>query len=341
MYSFIPSIRKRCAITLMTLALPATGFCQEAATTAQPVAISDRARELFRTGVDFMQDPDGARYEEAYHAFEAAYVESPSWKILGNLGITAMKLERDGKAIEALESYLKEGGSHLDSGEIEQVQRDLRILKTGVTYLTISLNKPGAHLIDQRSPFTGSPIKNRYTELAQELRIGVHAGRHQVTVELEGFETLTWKFEAKGEDLAHVFEFKKVEQPKAVLVPAPKKEPITETSRPITTPTWLTLGAAGALGAGAAVTGVLALQKNKDFEAANGVDPAEAERLKNSGKNLNLTTDILIGAAVVGAGAAAYLFFTRPEVTTVKDVSLNVVPTPLPQGGGVWLHGKF
>ena len=288
-----------------------------------------------------MQDPDGARYEEAYQAFEAAYNESPSWKILGNLGITAMKLERDGKAIEALEQYLKEGAAKMDASEVEQVERDLRILKTVVTYITVTANQPGANLVDQRSPFMGAPVNNRYGELAGSLRIGVHAGRHQVTVELEGYETLTWKFEAQGEDLEHFFELKKVQVPQAVLVAAPVKKSETETTRPITTPTWITLGAAGALGAGAAVTGILALQKSKDFDAVNGVDPAEAERLRNSGKTLNLTTDILIGTAVVSAGAAAYLYFTRPEVTTEKDVSLNVIPTPLPQGGGLWLHGKF
>ncbi|HYJ09195.1 MAG TPA: hypothetical protein VEX18_09295, partial [Polyangiaceae bacterium] len=68
---------------------------------AADVPISDNARAHFNAGVSLLQDPDGARYEEAYREFQAAYADSPSWKICGNLGITAMKLERDGEAIDA------------------------------------------------------------------------------------------------------------------------------------------------------------------------------------------------------------------------------------------------
>ncbi len=329
----------------LALLLSSAAFATEARAEEAPktVEISDRARDLFRAGVAFMQDPDGARYEEAYHAFESAYQESPSWKILGNLGIVAMKLERDGKAIESFETYLKEGKGQLEKAEVDQVERDLSILKTGVTYVELTTNITGASVIDQRSPFTGDPIFNRYPELGEKLVIGVHGGRHKMTVELEGYEPLTWKFEAKGDRLTHHFELKKIKE-KAVLVPVgtkavPESQKVTE--RPVTTATWITLGAAGALGAGAAVTGYLALEKNKDFDKINGVDPDEAEKLRNSGQVLNLTTDILIGAAVVSAGAAAYLYFTRPEVVVEQDVSFQVLPHYYEQGGGLSLSGCF
>src|SRR5262245_18752054 len=81
---------------------------------ADEVQISDKARDHFRAGVNFLQDPDGARYEEAYREFKTAYADSPSWKILGNLGLAAMKLERDGEAIEAYQKYLSEGGTQVD-----------------------------------------------------------------------------------------------------------------------------------------------------------------------------------------------------------------------------------
>ncbi len=55
--------------------------------------INDEARNHFNAGVNLIQDPDGPRYEEAYREFKAAYAAAPSWKILGNLGIAAMKLE--------------------------------------------------------------------------------------------------------------------------------------------------------------------------------------------------------------------------------------------------------
>src|SRR6266496_5806066 len=74
------------------------------------VPVSEEAKKYFKSGVDFLKDPDGARYEEAYAKFRAAYQISPSWRILGNLALSAMKLERFGEAIEAYERYVAEGG---------------------------------------------------------------------------------------------------------------------------------------------------------------------------------------------------------------------------------------
>src|SRR3954467_10251265 len=90
------------------------------------VPISDDARAHFTAGVSFLQDPDGARYEEAYREFKTAYAASPSWKILGNLGIAACKLERDGEAIDAFTKSLAEGGSQIDGEERAQFERDLQ-----------------------------------------------------------------------------------------------------------------------------------------------------------------------------------------------------------------------
>src|SRR5262245_35470252 len=83
---------------------------------AEDVIISDEAKERFRAGVALLDDPDGARYEEAYREFSAAYRASPSPKILGNLAICAMKLERDGEAIKAFEGYL-EGAPDVSAAE--------------------------------------------------------------------------------------------------------------------------------------------------------------------------------------------------------------------------------
>src|SRR6188768_1489126 len=104
---------------------------------AQTVQITEKARELFGTGVTLLQDPDGARYEEAYQQFKAAYAESPSWKILGNLGFTAMKLERDGEAIQAFQAYLEQGSKELTKAERAQFQSDLDTLSATAGTVTI------------------------------------------------------------------------------------------------------------------------------------------------------------------------------------------------------------
>src|ERR1700677_4255465 len=80
---------------------------------ADEVVITEEARTHFSAGVALLQDPKAPRYEEAYREFRAASAAPPSYKILGNLGLCAMKIERAAEAIHAYETYLKEAGPEL------------------------------------------------------------------------------------------------------------------------------------------------------------------------------------------------------------------------------------
>ena len=98
-------IRSSAAVRpLASLCLASLLLAHVPAASAQPKkpapTVSDAAKKHFQAGVDLLTDPDGARYEEALREFRAAYADSPSWKILSNLGLSAMKLERNGEAIE-------------------------------------------------------------------------------------------------------------------------------------------------------------------------------------------------------------------------------------------------
>src|SRR5262245_35498973 len=133
--------------------LAALGLCLVCLYTRPAVAadvpVSEEARKHFELGVSYMKDPDGARYAEAYVEFQAAYAASPSWKILGNLGIAAMKLERDGEAIEALQKYISEGGQELDPEERTQVESDLKTLQGTLVTITLESVPAGATVVDE------------------------------------------------------------------------------------------------------------------------------------------------------------------------------------------------
>ena len=100
------------------------------------------------------------------------------------------------------------------------------------------------------------------------------------------------------------------------------------------------LAATGAFAVGAGVTGVLALGKKSDFDEANGHDPAEAEDLRDQTKTLNLVTDVLIGAAVVGAGVTTFLYLKRPEQER-SGITLRVQPQASLERAGLSLEGSF
>jgi hypothetical protein len=172
---------------------------------AADVAISDEARAHFSAGVNLLQDPDGARYEEAYREFKEAYAKSPSWKILGNLGISAMKLERDSEAIAAFKKYLAEGGKQVDAEERAQFQRDLSTLESGVAPLVLQSDPPGATIEDERYPASGQAIRNSYSADGP-LQIGVRPGRHRFTARLAGRVDAVWEVElSPRQQASHTF----------------------------------------------------------------------------------------------------------------------------------------
>ncbi len=315
---------------------------------APPASISDEARAKFNVGVNLLTDPDGPRYEEAYRAFKAAYALSPSYKILGNLGLCAMKLERDDEAIAAYEKYVAEG-KDLSRSEVQQITSDLAILRSSVAHVVVESDPAGAEIIDVRVPVRGERVLNSYGTVQQATKLGLHEGTHQVTARLEGYPDQTWDVEvAGGQDLPpHTFVFTK-EAPATSMNVAPA--PSIVLSRPVPARVWIGVAATGALAVAAGVTGGLALAKHSDFDTANdGSNPKNTQSLKDSGQTFNLVNDICLGGAVVAAGVTAILYFTRPTIETTGSSPSTpaaksrviVVPDVARSGAGLNLLGSF
>ncbi len=305
------------------------------------VVISDEAKAHFRRGVNLLDDPDGRRYEEAYHAFKAAFAASPSPKILGNLGQCAMKLERDSEAIEALGRYLAEV-EKIDPVEREQLTKDLATLKAGVTPLQIEVSPAGATVVDEREPVRGDKVINRYGPLQGPLSVGIRAGHHRITVKLEGHEPQTWEVEAVAQQpLNKTF----------ALLPSKKDTQAPVTERPTPLSVWITAGVSGALAVTTIGLGAAALSNRSDYnDVNNGSDEQKAKDLRDSGQALNIATDVMLGTSLIAAGVTAYLFFTRPEVVVSSepeqegpplDVTATIVPMIGPDGGGLAAVGRF
>ncbi|HEY3666905.1 MAG TPA: hypothetical protein VGL19_12920, partial [Polyangiaceae bacterium] len=89
--------------------------------------ISEDAKLYFKNGVELIQSQP-PNYQDAYYQFKLAYEKSHSWKVLGNFGLCAFKLERDGEAIQYYTDYLKGGGNDVDPDERAALRRDLLVL---------------------------------------------------------------------------------------------------------------------------------------------------------------------------------------------------------------------
>jgi hypothetical protein len=295
-----------------TLATTAVLCLLGAPARAADVPITEEARTHFAAGVALLQDPKAPRYEDAYREFKAAYAASPSYKILGNLGLCAMKIERDAEAITAYETYLREAGPELTAPEREQTERDLLTLKTGVVRVTVSSDPPGATILDVRTPIQGTDVRNLYGDANAPMELGLRRGHHVITARLPGYVEQRWEFEASGTTLPpHVFTMIKFGSGVGPVA----SHDVTTTTRPVPAVAYVTGAASLGLLITGTVAGLAAVQKHNDFESLNdGFHVSQAQSVKSSGQTLNVLTDVLLGGAIVGAAVTTYLVLARPTV---------------------------
>jgi hypothetical protein len=294
------------------------------------VPISEEARVHFTAGVTFLQDPDGARYEEAYREFKTAYAASPSWKILGNLGIAAFKLERNGEAIEAFTKYLAEGGTQIEADERAQIERDLQSLQAAVVQLTLESDPPGASLVDERVPATGGPILNRYGALAQPTTLGLHPGHHRLTAKLAGYPDVVVELDLEPkQQLSHVFKFQKVSEATAPMDAAPQTR-----GNGMRTASYVALGV-GVVGVG--VGTVFALSAKSKYEKGNDLCPAfpcsltqqearDREQFGKDGDSAKTLSMVGFIAGGVGLAAGATLFILSGKRAEAPAAQTSVQP---------------
>ena len=306
------------------------------------IPISEEARAHFTAGVSFLQDPDGARYEEAYREFKAAYAASPSWKILGNLGIAAFKLERDGEAIDAFSKYLAEGGSQIDGEERSQFERDLQALRAATGQLTLESDPPGASVLDERIPATGGPILNRYGALGKAATLGLRPGHHRITAKLAGYQDLVVELDVEPrQQLSQVLKLQKVD-----VAGGGAAKPAAG-SNGMRTASYVALGV-GVVGVGLGT--VFGLSAKSNYDKGNELCPAfpctlneqqarDRETFGKDGDSAKTLSMVGFIAGGVGLAAGATLFILSNKKTETPAAQARV--TPWIGLGSVGLTGSF
>ena len=171
------------ASMLGTLAAHAQEPPKPTAPAAATAAPDPEAKKQFDAGVAYLEDPDGAKYEDAYRSFKKAYEISQSPKVLGNVGFCAMHLERDGEAIDAYATYLREV-KEIDERERKQIERDLTTMTATIARLKVTVKRPGTSfvLVDTREQVRGGAILNEYPLDGNEVSLRVRPGRHTLKV---------------------------------------------------------------------------------------------------------------------------------------------------------------
>ena len=261
--------------------------------------VSDEARALFREGVALLKKQGD--YVSAYAKFKAAYADSPSPKILGNLGLCALKLERFGEARDAYTEYLASapGVSKAERAEIERELSEME--RVGATVEIIASTKNVA-IRDERTTKDGKIVVNEYSAGDGRITVFLRAGKHRfavrarervpsrVEIEIAGGEQETLKVTLRKKQDDSVLDVKVDDEPDAV------------TDEGVGTAFWVMLGVTGAAGVAAGVMGGLTIRKHGQFDDAQAAgDDARALELHDQGRTFSITTDVLLG--VTGAAA--------------------------------------
>jgi hypothetical protein len=112
-------------------------------------------------------------------------------------------------------------------------------------------------------------------------------------------------------------------------------------SRPVPASVWIGAALTVGLVAGGATTGVIALGKHSDFNAANdGSNPTAARDLQSQTRTMNAVTDGLFGGAIVAGVVSTILLVSRPAVRTQLSRAA-VLPVLGHGGGGVAVEATF
>lgn len=319
--------------------------------------ISEEARAFFRNGVDLLQ-ASPPNYQDAYYQFKLAFEKSNSWKVLGNMGLCAVNLERDGEALGYYDEYLKRGGKEINKEERAAIERDVLLIRGNAA--SVELNSAGAdevELLDARSG-SSAPAQT-YIIGADKKTLTLRAGTHTLTATAKDGRTLKWDVAlTPGKVAHHEFDFNAPAEPVAKDAAEPPPAPIAQTTAPEPAPAaesrtsplrtigFVTGGVGLALLGSGAVTGIMAKSKESDVDkkcqaTPDNCDPSVKPTLDSAASLAKVTNVLLISGAVVTLTGVGLVVFGGKSSAQTARANVTFVPVFAGNSGGLVAAGSF
>ncbi|MCP4679559.1 MAG: tetratricopeptide repeat protein [Deltaproteobacteria bacterium] len=268
---------------------------------------------------------------EAAEYFRKAYDLSPDWWLLYDIARCEATAKRYGLAVEAFEKYLSTGGERVDGKRVEEVKAEIERLKYEVGYLDITAPDGTDIIVDGVVRGRGPILSKVPVAASVEHKVGTKNKTRSINVEFGRTVAIGLKGDTE-EDLD--------EDP---------DEDNGEAPSGLKTAGWILTSIGGATLLGSAVTGGLALSKNKDLkEGCAGSDcTPEYSGTLDKRDNLALTTNILWGVGGAALVAGIVLLAVAPKESKLSSASsggknqLKVHGAIGPDVAGVLLQWKF
>lgn len=301
-------------IGLLLARLAAASPAVAQSTSDETATADDRqAHQHFSLGVRLYSEGD---FGPALAQFQRAYALKPHFRVLYNIAQCKFELRDYVEARATLRRYLAEGGeAMLDAERRARIEADVADLGRRIAHLEIHSNVRGAVVyVDGRKVGT-TPLWHALELSEGQRSVSVESGARgtkQRSLLLVGGErqTLTVDFELIAPATSSSL---RASQPRSAL-PSPASG--------LGAGFWVAGVGAALFAGGAGVTGYLALRAQRERRAdleRPGVSAAELESGTQRIQTFAMTSDALLGSAIICAGVATTLLVvhgteTRPTV---------------------------
>jgi hypothetical protein len=305
-----------------------SAFLAMALVLGSPSARADGASEAyshFQRAVTLYGESDfTAALAEFKRAYALAPANSPGTvNVLYNIGQTQFQLQKYADALATFEKYVSDEGTTTHRAEAEST---IATLRDRVGRIDVTTNVPAEIQIDDEV-IGKTPLPT--------LRASI--GRRKITATAEGSLPATTSVDVTSGEAVAV-SLKLMVNSERVAEARPARNTVVE---PATLPApkrtaaivgWV---ATGALGAGVAVTGLLALQSSKNLMGARDAFPANKNTVQSDASTttaLSVTTDALGLATILLGGLSIYW-----TVSSAPSHAVRVGTT----GNGLRVFGTF
>ena len=178
----------RVLATTLAAVLAATALPARVSAAPEADARLASAMEHFEQGIALYEEGD---YSAALFEFEKAYETKPDYRLLYNIGVTALELRDYVAARDALGRYLAEGGADIAAQRRVEVEGQLETLEGRIGTVTVDCAVNGARVTIDGEPVGTTPF---------EAPLVVNIGKHRVRVESDAHEPYETEVEVSVEE---------------------------------------------------------------------------------------------------------------------------------------------
>lgn len=277
-----------------------------ATATAPPTDAQEEASVHFKRGLQLFDEGD---YTLALVEFERAYQLAPNYRALYNIALVDVQLGRYADAARTFTQYLRDGGSAIAPGRLNEVNKTLGELKLRTATIEIALNVPTAEVTLDGKPLDPTLIKSPTV---------IDAGEHTLRATAPGYQPALKTVTLAGGDRTGIrLELVSLTLPTKVVAEAPQEH------HKLFWPGFVVTGAAGV---GAVISGVIAADAASHLNTLKNEQSSDSDRQlwANRQNTGNLAADIFTGTAIVAGGVSIYLSL-RPDHSQ-KSTTLAISP---------------